>query len=406
MPHALIQSAYPQALSLLINICNDVALAEDCIQDAVEQALKHWPGDRPDNPVAWLVRVGRNKFIDIVRRHKKQTDLSQLEENLDEPDLSEQALLQSYNDDLLRLIFTCSHPALNLQTQVALTLKHVLGLSVEQIANALLVSNKSMEQRLTRAKAKIEACKIEYQIPPQDQWAQRLNAVLKTIYLLFNEGYLTTSGKHSQALDLCQEAIRLCRLLHSCIKDDPEIIGLLALLLQQKARSKARFSPKGEVILLKDQDRSLYNQAEIAEANVLVEKALRIGRGSPYAIQAAIASLYNQAKNEASTDWLQIDGLYRVLIKLDDNPVIKLNAAVVTAKTEGIDVAIQQVLSLSHQLKSYRHFYSCLAGLYFEQKSYRSALDYYRKTLEITHSEAEKRFILTRIDKCTTFIQM
>lgn len=405
MPDALIQSSYAQALSRLIGITNDVTIAEDCLHDAIEQALKHWPNECPDNPVAWLVSVARNKFIDTVRKNNKHTDIDGLEPTLDNPDLSEQALLASYSDDLLRLIFTCSHPALDLSTQVALTLKHVLGLSVEQIANALVVAPKSMEQRLTRAKKKIQAAKIEYQIPTPKQWQERLNGVLKTIYLLFNEGYLASSGQNAQAPDLCKEAIRLSRLLHSCIKDDPEVIGLLALMLQQNARAKARHSPDGEVILQKDQDRKHYDHGQIKEADVLVEKALRLGRGSPYAIQAAIASLYNNAENEAATDWHQIAGLYQVLMKLDDNPVIKLNAAVVYAKTHNIDFAIQQVLILRPQLKDYRHFYTCLGGLYFEQKDFCNAEVNYKKSLEMTMPEAEKSFIRARLQNCTDFIQ-
>ncbi|NQZ11658.1 MAG: sigma-70 family RNA polymerase sigma factor, partial [Algicola sp.] len=321
MYKALIQTSYAQALSRVIAICGDINESEDCLQDAVEQALKYWPNKTPDNPTAWLVSVARNKFIDHCRRNSKQVDIESLEESVTNPDLSEQALLQSYNDDLLRLIFTCSHPALEIQTQIALTLKHVLGLSVEQIANALLVSPKSMEQRLTRAKKKIAAAKIDYQIPSPKQWQSRLNAVLKTIYLLFNEGYLTTTGDTAMAPDLCHEAIRLGRLLHSCIKNDANVIGLLALMLHQNARAPARVSSTGEVILLVDQNRQLWKKSDIAQASVLVEKALRLSARSPYAIQAAIAALYNNAKDQDSTDWQQIDGLYQVLMKIDHNPV-------------------------------------------------------------------------------------
>jgi RNA polymerase sigma-70 factor (ECF subfamily) len=375
-------------------------MAEDCLQDAVEQALKRWPTESPDNPIGWLVSVARNKFIDHCRRSKKLTDLEAIEESVTNPDLSEQALLQSYNDDVLRLIFTCSHPALDLPTQISLTLKHVLGLNVDQIANALLVSPKSMEQRLTRAKKKIAAAKIEYQIPSQQQWKPRLNAVLKTIYLLFNEGYLTTKGTSALAPDLCHEAIRLGRLLHSCIKNDADIIGLLGLMLHQEARTPARTSVTGEVILLANQNRQLWKIKEIAQANVLVEKALRLSAHSPYAIQAAIAALYNNAKDENSTDWQQIDGLYKVLIKVDNNPVIKLNAAVVTAKVSGYLQAIEQVLALESQLASYRHFHSCLAGLYFESQQFKLSGKYYAQALELTRSDSEVAFIEGRLKRC------
>jgi RNA polymerase sigma-70 factor (ECF subfamily) len=396
----LIQSSYPQALSRIIAICGDISLAEDCLQDAVEKALNHWPTNCPDNPLAWLISVARNQFIDVCRRQQKSVDWATLDEPSIEPDLSEQALLQSYNDDVLRLIFTCSHPALNLETQIALTLKHVLGLNVEQIANALLVSSKSMEQRLTRARKKIQLAKIEYQIPSPQQWQPRLKGVLKTIYLLFNEGYLSTSGVKFLELDLCNEAIRLGRLLHSCIKDDAEVLGLLALMLHQHARAAARVSSNGQVILSADQDRSLYKAGAIAEANVLVEKALRRGRGSPYAIQAAIAALYNNAKDEASTDWPQIAGLYRVLMQLDGNPVIRLNAAVVTAKVAGYPQAIEQMLALQGPLNDYRHFHSGLAGLYFESGQMALAKGSYLKALTLTTSDSEVAFLQGRLALC------
>jgi RNA polymerase sigma-70 factor (ECF subfamily) len=400
MPQALIQASYAQALSRVISICADVNVAEDCLQDAVEQALKHWPSNQPKNPAGWLVSVARNKFIDYCRRHKKQINIDTLDEALINPDLSEQALLSSYNDDLLRLIFTCNHPALALETQVALTLKHVLGLSVEQIAGALLVNVKSMERRLTRAKKKIAAAKIQYQIPDPQQWQPRLAGVLKTIYLLFNEGYLVTHGPDAQAPDLCHEAIRLGRLLHSCIREDAQIIGLLALMLHQNARATARTKQNGEVILLADQDRSLWKRKDIAQANVLVEKALRLGGASPYAIQAAIAALYNNAANDGDTDWLQISGLYQILTTIDPNPVIKLNAAVITARLKGHQTAIEQILALEPQLQGYRHYYNALAGLYFEAKQYNLAKQYYLQTLEHTQNDAQIKFINARLSLC------
>ncbi len=402
MYKALIQTSYAQALSRVIAICGDINESEDCLQDAVEQALKYWPNKTPDNPTAWLVSVARNKFIDHCRRNSKQVDIESLEESVTNPDLSEQALLQSYNDDLLRLIFTCSHPALEIQTQIALTLKHVLGLSVEQIANALLVSPKSMEQRLTRAKKKIAAAKIDYQIPSPKQWQSRLNAVLKTIYLLFNEGYLTTTGDTAMAPDLCHEAIRLGRLLHSCIKNDANVIGLLALMLHQNARAPARVSSTGEVILLVDQNRQLWKKSDIAQASVLVEKALRLSARSPYAIQAAIAALYNNAKDQDSTDWQQIDGLYQVLMKIDHNPVIALNAAVVTAKVTGIEAAIAQIQALKPVLNDYRHFHSALGGLYFDNQQPKQAQKHYQHAMKLTQSESEKAFIYKRLTQCET----
>lgn len=269
----LIQSSYPQALAKLIAILKDIHHAEDFLQSAVEQALLKWPESQPDNGVAWLVRVAQNKYIDYYRRQQKQRSIDVIPEPTVLPDLSEQALLLSYNDDLLRLIFTCCHPALNQETQIALALKHILGLNIVQIASALVISKKTLEKRLIRAKKKMVANNIQYEIPKREQWPERLNGVLKTIYLLFNEGYLTTEDSNLICPDLCKEAIRLCRLLHLCIKDDPEVVGLLALLLQQDARLPARVDKNGQMILLANQDRCLWKKTNIQEANILVEKA-------------------------------------------------------------------------------------------------------------------------------------
>ncbi|TQV88157.1 RNA polymerase sigma factor [Aliikangiella coralliicola] len=400
MINNIIQSSYPQALAKLIGIIKDIHYAEEFLQTAVEQALLNWPAKQPENPVAWLVKVAQNRYIDFYRRNQKQLQLEMLDEPHVLPDLSEEALLLSYNDDLLRLIFTCCHPALNQQTQISLALKHVLGLSVNQIANALVINKTTLEQRLLRAKKKISANNISYQIPAQKHWPQRLSAVLKTIYLLFNEGYFTTENNTLICHDLCREAIRLARLLHGCIKNDAEVIGLLALVLQQDARSPARTDAQGRMILLSDQNRRLWKQANIQEANILVEKALRIGKGTPYAIQAAIATLHNNAASEADTDWRQIYELYRVLISLEDNPVIKLNAAIALAKSGNMSRAIEEVIYLQKPLKNYRHFYTSLAGLYFEDKQFELAKQAYERALTLTQSDNEKNFIQSRLSDC------
>ena len=400
MLHAIIQTAYPQALAKLIRTLKDIHYAEEFLQAAVEQALIKWPNKQPDNPVAWLTRVAQNKYIDYYRRQEKQVSYEHLSEPGVLPDLSEEALLISYNDDLLRLIFTCCHPSLNQETQIILALKHVLGLNVRQIASALVLNNKTLEQRLTRAKNKIRVNKIQYEIPPPNSWPQRLTGVLKAIYLLFNEGYFTTDDQSLIRLDLCKEAIRLSRLLHNCVKGDPEVIGLLALLLQTDARTPARLDSNNQMVLLADQNRQLWKKTAIQEANILVDKALRLGKGTPFAIQAAIASLHNNAENELATDWRQIYGLYLRLIQLDGNPVIQLNAAIALAKSGEFQKAIDKVIQLEPELSGYRHYQTTIAGLYFEHQAFSLALEHYSKALESCSGPNEVQFIEKRIDEC------
>lgn len=400
MIEELIKTSYPQALAKLIVILKDIHHAEDFLQSAVEQALIKWSSSQPDNTVAWLVRVAQNKYIDYYRKQKKQQSIDLIAEPFELPDLSEQALLLSYNDDLLRLIFTCCHPSLNQETQIALALKHVLGLNLAQIASALVITETTLERRLTRAKRKIAVNQIKYEIPAERYWSERLAGVLKTIYLLFNEGYLTTQDTTFISQSLCREAIRLARLLHQCVKNNSEVIGLLALLLQQDARLPARTDDNGNMILLADQDRSVWKRANIQEANSLVEKALREGGGKPYAIQAAIASLHNNADDEVDTDWQQIYGLYQLLISQDDNPVIKLNSAVALANTGQHQQAINIVKGLTTDLDKYRHFDTTLAGLYFKNEQFEQALHYYQSALQKTKSHSEQQFIQMRILLC------
>lgn len=400
MLNAVIQSAYPQALAKLIAVLRDIHLAEDFLQSAIEQALINWPKKQPDNPVAWLVTVARNRYIDYYRKQQKQVALHSLPEPQESPDLDERALLLSYNDDLLRLLFTCCHPALNVETQIALALKHILGLDIEQIANALVIKRATIEQRLLRAKKKISANQIQYQIPSQDKWPQRLQGVLKTIYLLFNEGYFTTDSSDLIRNELCLEAIRLARLLHAAVKNEAEIIGLLALMLQQEARSPARVDSDGNLILLADQNRNLWKSANIQEANVLTEKALLLGKGTPYALQAAIASLHNNALSEETTDWQQIYGLYQLLLQLDSSPVIELNAAIALAKSGHLQLAIERVNALKVALKDYRHWHTCIAGLYFELGDFESAHTHYQSALKHVRGQHQVNFMKKRITQC------
>lgn len=400
MLHSLIQTAYPQALAKLLLVLNNIQDAEDFLQSAVEKALISWPESQPENPVAWLVKVARNQFIDHYRRQKKQLSDTFLPEQSIEIDLSEEALLLSYNDDLLRLIFTSCHPALNPETQIALSLKHVLGLSIAEISNALIIPHKTLQQRLLRAKKKIASNNIQYQIPTSNSWNERLEGVLKTIYLLFNEGYLSISNQTPVRSDLCREAIRLARLLHAAIKNDSEVISLLALLLLQDARRPARFDTRGNVILLDLQDRSLWKKKNIQEGNILVYKALAIGKATPYAIQAAIAALHNNAKTPFETDWKQIYGLYLKLLEIEPNPVIKLNAYIAQAKSGEFDQAIKSIKNLERDLSQYQHYYPALAGLYFEKKNHKLALINYNKAKSISADNNQLGFIELRIREC------
>ncbi len=406
MINALIQTAYPQALAKLIVQLKDINTAEDALQSAVEQALLSWPSRQPENTVAWLVRVGQNKYIDDYRKNRKHCSIEHIPELVELPDLSEQALLMSYNDDLLRLIFTCCHPALAPETQITLALKHVLGLNLTEIANALVIKNKTLEQRLTRAKKKINANNIQYEIPTKERWPERLAGVMKTIYLLFNEGYLATEGKKLIKESLCKEAIRLSRLLHLCIRNNAEVIGLLALLLQQDARSPARIDNEGNIILLPAQNRTLWKKRNIQEANILTHKALKLGGAKPYALQAAIASLHNNARSETQTDWHQIYQLYQLLIKQSPTAVIKLNAAIVLAKTGSQSEAITDILNLENELKNYRHYHTTLAALYVDNKQQQQALIHYKKAEKQTKNQRELNFIQQQIAQCLNSIRI
>jgi RNA polymerase sigma-70 factor (ECF subfamily) len=403
--HSHIQTAYPQALAKLLYALNNIEDAEDYLQSAVEKTLINWQKEIPDNPVAWLVQVARNQYIDFYRHHKKQssrdfTEEQGFDEQTTDVDLSEEALLLSYNDDLLRLIFTCCHPALNQQTQIILALKHVLGLSVNNISSALLIPIKTLQQRLLRAKKKITLNNIQYEVPKLSSWQQRLDGVLKTIYLLFNAGYLTVEDEKPIRTDLCKEAIRLTRLLHRGVRDHSEILGLLALLLHQDARRPARFDENGDIILLDQQDRTLWKQTNIQEANSLVHKSLRIGGATSYALQAAIAALHNHLGDPKETDWQQIYGLYLKLIEIDDNAVIRLNSLVALAKAGEIDRAIDKMFELEQQLENYPYYYSAIAGLFFESKRFDKAKTFYKRALMKADSDYQLRFLTGKIKEC------
>jgi RNA polymerase sigma-70 factor, ECF subfamily len=339
-----------RALATLIRLVGDFDLAEDALQEAFAVALERWPAaEPPSNPRAWLVNVARNKAIDRVRRQiafrGKQDQLAH--ELLRDAEASDEENDVAFDDDMLRLIFTCCHPSFAIEVQVALTLRTVCGLTTAQVARAFLVSEEAMGQRLVRAKQKIRLAGIPYEVPDRDALEPRLNGVLAVIYLVFTEGYAATSGQELMRPDLAREAIRLGRLLDALMPQRAEVKGLLALMLLHDARRAGRQTSAGDIVLLEEQDRSLWDQHQIAEGVRLVDEALRLpGRPGVYAVQAGIAALHARAPNYQDTDWKQIAGLYEVLLRLNPSPVIELNHAAAISMVDGPARALDLVDAL------------------------------------------------------------
>ncbi|OEO32015.1 RNA polymerase subunit sigma-24 [Devosia insulae DS-56] len=384
-----------RVLATLIRLVGDFELAEEGAQDAFEAALIRWPQTGlPDNPRAWLVNTGRHKAIDRIRR--RVTLRGKLRTLAAESAIAAQPDVEDIEDDRLRLIFTCCHPALALETRVALTLRTVCGLSTAAVASIFLVSEETMAQRLVRAKSKIREAAIPYQVPDREHLAERLAGVLAVVYLVFTEGYAPSAGTAITRPELCAEAIRLGRLLDQLLPGEPEISGLLALMLLHAARLDGRSDGAGELLLLEEQDRARWDRPAIAEGKALVERALaQPGRIGPYGVQAAIAALHADAPNFAATDWAQISGLYQVLLRLQPSPVVELNAAAALSMVDGPERALQLVeaLAANGALDGYWPLHAARADLLDRLGRAAEAQAAYARALPLVRLEAERRLL-------------
>src|SRR5687768_3012043 len=397
----LYRSQSRRVLATLIRLLGDFDLAEEALHDAFAAAVERWPVDGiPANPRSWLISTGRFKSIDRIRRRAKfDSHLVAIAERLagtvvPAPNVDD----ESVEDDRLRLIFTCCHPALAPDAQIALTLREVCGLTTEEIARAFLTPAPTLAQRIVRAKAKIRDARIPYQVPERSDLPERLDTVLHVIYLVFNEGYSASSGEAITRHDLCAEAIRLGRLLVDLLPE-PEAVGLLALMLLHDARRAGRASSDGEVLLLDEQDRSLWNREQIAEGARLVERALSSRRFGPYTLQAAIAAVHAESPNAESTDWRQIVGLYVVLRRLDPSPVVELNHAVAVAMLDGPADGLARIDAIvaRGELGDYALAHSARADLCRRLGRTEEAITAYQRALELTHQEPARRFLERRL---------
>lgn len=400
----LLTAARPQAVAALLRYFRDLDLAEEAFQDACLRALKNWPKNGPPrDPTAWLIFVGRNAAIDTVRRRSKQEALPD-EEKLSDLEDAETAIAErldgaDYRDDILRLLFICCHPDLPATQQIALALRIVSGLSVRQIARAFLVGESAMEQRITRAKAKIADASVPFEAPGPVERSERLGTVAAMVYLVFNEGYSASGGDVAMRIPLCDEAIRLARLLLRLFPAEPEIMGLTALLLIQHARADARFDADGAVVLLEDQDRSHWDGKLINEGLALIDKAMRHRRPGPYQIQSAIAALHARAAQAEDTDWPQIDLLYGALEAMQPSPVITLNRAVAVSKARGPEAALAMIEPLEQKLSGYFHYFGVKGGLLMQLNREEEARDAFCRAISLANTAAEAAHIRMHLDR-------
>src|SRR5579872_1441939 len=401
----LYRSESGRVLATLVRLLGDLDLAEEAMQEAFAAALEFWSQTGiPDKPRPWLISTARFKAIDVIRRRVRfdgaQRDLlAHMEPGVnDAPGTNGETGDEEIEDDRLRLIFTCCHPALPPEVQIALTLREICGLTTEEIARAFLVTPATLAQRIVRAKAKIREESIPYEVPAPKELPERLAAVLHVIYLVFNEGYSAAAGAEVTRAELTGEAIRLGRLLTE-LQPEPEVIGLLSLMLLQESRRAARTSPAGELILLENQDRLLWNREQIAEGVALVEQALSSRRFGPYKIQAAIAAVHAEAASSAATDWRQIAALYNHLVRIQPSPVVLLNRAVAIAMRDGPEAGLRQIDALLErgELSNYYLAHSARADLYRRLGRTFEARSSYEKALALTQQEPERQFLQERI---------
>jgi len=396
----LYRSESGRVLATLVRLLGDLDLAEEAMHEAFAAALESWPQTGiPDRPRPWLISTARFKAIDGMRRRARfdatQRDLAlYMEARINEASLDNEEI----EDDRLRLIFTCCHPALPPEGQLALTLREICGLTTEEIARAFLVTPATLAQRIVRAKAKIRETPIPYEVPAPEELPERLGAVLQVIYLVFNEGYSAAAGAEVTRAELTGEAIRLGRLLAE-LQPEPEVLGLLSLMLLQESRRAARTSPAGELILLENQDRSLWNREQIAEGVALLEKALKSRRFGPYTLQAAIAAVHAEAESAAATDWRQIVSLYNQLVRIQPSPVVQLNRAVAIAMRDGPEIGLTHIDAvLEHgELANYYLAHSARADMCRRLGRTAEARSSYEKALALTQQQPERQFLQERI---------
>jgi RNA polymerase sigma-70 factor (ECF subfamily) len=401
---AALSAARPQAVAALLRYFRDLDTAEEAFQEACLRALKNWPKNGPPrDPTAWLIFVGRTSGIDQMRRNKKHTELPDEDALSDlgdkEADIAERLDNADYRDDVLRLLFICCHPDLPATQQIALALRIVSGLSVKQIARAFLIGESAMEQRITRAKARVARADVPFEAPGAAERTERVAMVAAMIYLVFNEGYSACGETTEARAPLSEEAIRLARLLLRLFPTDPEIMGLTALLLLQHSRAAARFDAEGQIVLLEDQDRSKWNRAMIAEGLALIDKAVRHRRPGPHQIQAAIAALHARAAKAEDTDWAEIDQLYAALEEMRPSPVVTLNRAVAVSKLKGPEEALAMVEPLADRLNGYFYFHGVRGALFMQSGRGREACEAFGKAISLANTPAEAAHIRLQLDR-------
>ncbi|WP_421981501.1 RNA polymerase sigma factor [Roseibium sp.] len=399
-----LRAARPRALAALNRVLGDIDLAEDAFQEASLKAHRTWQRDAlPKDPTAWLIVAGRNAGIDALRKKRRETLASpeDLEAHYDdanpEDELTASLDRSVYRDEFLRLLFTCCHPVLRRDQQIALALKIVAGLSVDEIARAFLIQPKTMEQRITRAKKRLQAAKLRYEEPDEKGRAERFSAVANAVYLLFNEGYSASKGSSLIRVTLCEEAIRLSRLLVRLYPEEPELRGLLALCLIQHSRRHARISDDGAAITLEHQDRTKWDRRNIAEGTVLLEAALRKGTPGPLQIEAAIAATHARSPSYEETDWLELDRLYRALEIIHPSPVVSLNRTVVIARLQGPDAALALLDQLVVPLERYAGFFAVKASFLRDTGRLKEAQLTYQRALDLAGTDTEKRHLENRL---------